>query len=283
MGRLAVIVALAGCGRIAFELSSVSDGGDASADASGDPDVAMTPCTWQPPAPLDSINLPTADEWGAWMSPDRLELIFTSDRGTSFDIYRSTRGSASAQFGTPQVLLATPAYEDNAYVSPDGQTIWYSSDTSGDFELYYAPRATPAAATLALSRPATIDEGPALTVDQLTLFWESGLQISRAERLSENDPWMVLGEVPELLSIAYECCVSIADDGTFVFVSDGYGEPTREIIMTHFDGTSFGPFERFELAGGDIADVFISRDARTILYSQHVGGGSADIFYTDCQ
>ena len=278
-----LLVLVSGCGRISFD--PLGDGG--LADDGGN-DGAAT-CQWGQASVLPIVNSASFD-WGMWMSSNRRELVFASSRGGNFDLYIATRSSTVNNFGSPTLFLSDPAYDDNPHVSADNIEFWYSSDRTGDQELWSGLRASAQAATPPFNRPGIDDEAPALSSDRRTLFFDStelgSRDIMRADRATVGSPWGTPALVPEVSSSGnFDCCPSEADDGTFVFVSAGFGNALQEVMISTHQGTTFSPPVVFAPASSNFAvhDAFITPDGKTILWSRDNGAANADIFYADCQ
>ena len=75
-------------------------------------------------AALAAVNTPGALEYAAALSPDERELFFTRLVGTQPTIYRATRASKDAAFGTPAPLGAITGFVDSRTPSADGQRVY---------------------------------------------------------------------------------------------------------------------------------------------------------------
>jgi Tol biopolymer transport system component len=92
---------------------------------------------------LKALNT-TLTEDTAWISPDGLRVYFSSNRGTSDDIWFASRVTRLAQFSSGQLLteLSTPSFRDQAPgLSADELDIFFSSarGTTG-FDIWHATR-----------------------------------------------------------------------------------------------------------------------------------------------
>lgn len=127
---------------------------------------------WNPPVSVGAVN--TLDiETDPAISADGLELFFSSNRPGigGHDIYRATRTSTAAAFGTPVLVveLSTAAGETSGHLTRDGLSFYFSR--SG--EIFRATRPTTVSAfgspvlDAALSTPGN-DVNPALAPDGLT-------------------------------------------------------------------------------------------------------------------
>ena len=90
------------------------------------------------------------NEYAIWINRDGLSAIVASDRTDlggpgKFDLYGTTRASASAAFGLPTLLpnVNTTDTETKPVVSPDGLQLYFSSDRPGagtGYDIYVATR-----------------------------------------------------------------------------------------------------------------------------------------------
>src|SRR5689334_12722318 len=100
----AVVLAVAGCGRIGFTSTSSAD--DAPGATDGIAADAFTPCTtWGPfgaPQKMPSVlQSASDDDWGPTPSADERELMFYSFRGGSSDIFVASRTALASSWSTP--------------------------------------------------------------------------------------------------------------------------------------------------------------------------------------
>lgn len=131
------------------------------------------------------VNGTTRDHF-PWLTPDRLGLLFMSDRtggqGRS-DIWLAERTTPTATFSTPRNLieLNTSAHEGAMTLSRDGLTIIFVSDReggSGDTDLWTATRARmsdafPTPTNLSAVNSSTQDDDPKLSNDGRELVFSS--------------------------------------------------------------------------------------------------------------
>lgn len=81
---------------------------------------------WGTPANLSTVNS-ASNDYSPQLSADRLTLWFDSTRSGSDDLYVATRGSPTADFGTPVPIseLNTAATEGDLWVSPDHRHMFF--------------------------------------------------------------------------------------------------------------------------------------------------------------
>jgi hypothetical protein len=84
-------------------------------------------------AALAAVNTSGALEYAAALSPDERELFFTRLVGTQPTIYRTTRVSKDAAFGTPAPLAAITGFVEAPTLSADGQRVYYHKRDGGRF------------------------------------------------------------------------------------------------------------------------------------------------------
>ncbi len=96
---------------------------------------------------------PGKDQYPAW-SPDGRDIVFASDRGGDYDLYRLTLGSAALQNLTNNLAQdASPAF------APDGTLLLFDSNREGNYELYVLDLST--LAVTRLTNNSVFDADPA--------------------------------------------------------------------------------------------------------------------------
>lgn len=153
---LAALLLLGSCGRRGELLGILggnrdgggADGPGAVADGSGvDTSVPEVPLADAPagdapgstaprfsmPRRIMAVSDPFAQDSDPTFTGDLLELIFTSDRNGSPDLWVSRRPSAADPWGPPVPVteLNGPAAEYGAAVSLDGLRLWFTTDRDG--------------------------------------------------------------------------------------------------------------------------------------------------------
>jgi hypothetical protein len=174
-----------------------SAGGTAGTAPSSDP-----PCTsWTvfgTPEPLTGFGL-TGNFWGPGLSSDGLTLYFSSDAGSSEDLYLATRSDRGTTFAAalPLSELNTTALESNPSLSADGLSMYFASarpGSVGDRDLMVATRpdpSSPFADPIWLSELNTAgrEQTPEVTQDQKTIVFSTEGELFIAERSSPTDPF----------------------------------------------------------------------------------------------
>lgn len=200
---------------------------------------------WGPPCDLGStVNGPNFNGT-PWISPNKLELYFTSNRvGGNYDVWVTTRATLEDDWGTP-VNLGAPvnsAGEEGCQsLSADGLELYLISDRPGGFggwDLWRASRATLAddwgtpvnlGPTINTS---AMENFPSISADGLLLFFAStrpgghgGLDLYMAKRATTEDPWAPpLNLGPIVNSGSHENAARISGDGSmFYFISNRPG------------------------------------------------------------
>jgi Tol biopolymer transport system component len=105
---------------------------------------------FEPPALVAELSVPAKTD-NPTLTADLLEIVFTSEREGSADIYGATRVQRDEPFGAPQRLdaVSSSGVEASPAVSADGLTLWFGSDRSGglgELDIWVATRAARAAA-----------------------------------------------------------------------------------------------------------------------------------------
>ncbi|MDB4953309.1 MAG: OmpA family protein [Myxococcales bacterium] len=97
---------------------------------------------WSPPAFVPELNSPASEDGGA-ISEDGFELVFTSTRSATKQIYTSRRFSRAGLWPAPvpETQLDSVGINFSAYLSPDRLTIYWSTNRAGTYDIYQAHRA----------------------------------------------------------------------------------------------------------------------------------------------
>jgi len=158
-GWLAGIVGVVslGAGCIGPNPVYVSEGAESSSGGGETSDAHTThmgpplPMPWRFGEPVALLGLNgDDDDTSPTLTPDRLELIFASDRDDGFDLYRSTRASLGQPWTPPERIaeLSSSADDASPRLSPDGLSIVFSSERSedGNADIFVSTRDSPHAA-----------------------------------------------------------------------------------------------------------------------------------------
>ncbi len=260
-----------GCGRVDFD--DRLDGGPADADC--------TFGSWSNPRPLTELSS-SADDYGPWLSPDRLTALWSSDISGAFQILTAQRATVLSPFAAPTVIpLGSDAYAD-PWLSPDGLTLWL--DRSPAASILSATRtsvsedfATPVVES-ELELPAGSSEvNPGLSLDQLTIAFDTlttPQHIYMATRASITDPFSAPQSPPSLDLGSENCCTSFSADRTFVLIGSDLATPGVQHIFQladNGDGTFGAPVEFAPTLvgndGTDDSDPYITPRGDAIIFA----------------
>ena len=261
-------------------------------------------CTYGPfgaPTPLAAVNS-ASTEWAADLSPNGLELFFSSDRAGGvggFDLYRATRASTADGFGqiTNIAELNTPGDEYGPALTHDALTLYFSStiaSSNSTLDIFVASRSAigepfgTASAVTELNSPAN-DDTPAVTADGLTMVLRSdrpgGLgsdDVYIATRATTADPFTVT-DLAAVDSGASDRGATISADGlTVVFGSQRTPDVGGYDLFIATRATRADDFSvpisipAVETNNND-DDADLSEDGSTLLYSTD-RSGSEDIW-----
>jgi hypothetical protein len=282
-GWIAVVTALGGCGRIGF--AAMPDG----------------PCVlgpWSTIQPIPELAGPGI-AYGGQITPDGLTLYFDSNRGGDEEIYVTHRPDRMSPFAPPQHLaeLGSPNFDGDATVAGDELELLFDRSVSGSMEILRTTRATTTAmwdppATIAI--PGSV-AGPALSVDGLTLFYNSVLDnVSEGEiyvttRVQRNDPFEPGVAVAVLDGMPNRGYASVSPDGLLLLFEVESGQNGHLELWQSTRASPSDPFvtpERIpELASGtDDSDPSITADLRELFFASARGTGTPALYVAsrDC-
>jgi Tol biopolymer transport system component len=168
---------------------------------------------------------------------DGLVLYFHSARGTSYDIYQSTRTDITSEFGAPVVVPAvnTSSVDEGPSIRPDGKVMYFMSNRSGQYLIYRSAVGAngfdaPVLITAMTASPGPGATGqPVVTDDDLTLFYtqfttETGQDIWEVTRASTDAEFANPHPVTELNTSSHEEPGWVSPDGCrMYFWSDRAG------------------------------------------------------------
>jgi len=167
------------------------------------------------------------------LSGDGLTLVFTSQRagGGNWDLYTTTRPSRAQPFPAPTQIteLATTNADWGPFLTSDGLSLYFIIGS----DLAYSQRAT---TTSPWNAPATMltnlntasnEFEPAVTSDELTMFWTSdrpdagigGLNVWTATRASKSDAFGAPAPVVELNTTGDDIPSWVSDDLCQMFLT----------------------------------------------------------------
>lgn len=160
------------------EATSASDAGsDTSAAGEGGVSCRDTDPFAMPEA-VPELNSP-ASELGVTLRADQLEVVFSTKRNGTYDLFGSTRASVDVPFPTPAPLLGSADAEQHPTLSRDGLTLIFVRNfrlvmrTRGSVTAPFGDETPLASLT---SNPPANDGDPALSADGDELFFASERQ-----------------------------------------------------------------------------------------------------------
>jgi Tol biopolymer transport system component len=249
---------------------------------------------------FQAVNTSSHSEWGAWLSPDTLELVFASDRDGTSGIYQALRATPSAAFDPPAklVLDPPPAFDGDPFVTDDDTQIWYSA-LYPDVDITAATRTGrdaafgPSVHQGPLNTSAA-ESDPELSHDLLTLYYTSSFNgskdiwVATRKRVEDQfDGGVVItalsGNLPSTAESGDSSPTVSADGLDLFFDSDRSGTVTNLYEATRTDATTpqftttrFAP----TMGTTDDGDPYLSRDGRMLVFHRF-GGTSRDLVYVE--
>lgn len=285
---LAIVVTLGACGRIGF------DGTSRTGDGGIDPDGIVSACTswgaFGTPQIVPELAS-NATDWAPSVSSDGKQMLFSSARAGTQDLYISTRSTPADDWSAPVPLpgLDTSSnQEDDPTMSNDLLEIYF-----GKNELRRATRSNASdpfgASDVIVPGSAAFElvQGPELSSDNLRLYFSAGASSSKLyvmERASLADEFTTFVEV-EIASTDDIGYPTLSSDGLELIVSQGVGSQDRDLFVSRRAsiGDPFpAPVPIAELASDDEDwDPELSADGTTLWFaSTRQPAVAQDIFVT---
>jgi len=276
MRRAVVALALTGCGRIAFDPLAGNGGTD--------PDGGMPVCTGpftnvQLVPPLNTATL----DWAPEESADGLTVYFGSNRTGDPELYRATRATRTAPWGTPIViseLVANGDEEDNPTLSDDELEIFY-----GRSNTYRTTRPTKAALwSTPVETVLTSGQGPFLSADGLTLYFTGftgGYDLFFITRPDRSSMFVQANAQPltSINTAGEDGWPYLTDDElTIYFSSDAAGSIDLWTATRANKTDPFAPAVLVEIVNSPATeyDAEISADGTTLWFASNRAGGMGD-------
>lgn len=156
-----------------------SDGGsEVRADAGDGGAYCRDTDPFSPPEPVPALNS-TASELGVTLRADQLEIVFSTKRNGTYDMFGATRASVDVPFPAPALLFGAADAEQHPTLSADGLTLIFVRN----FKLVMQTRGSNSAAfgnetvlSSLAATPTANDGDPALSADGEELFFVSERQ-----------------------------------------------------------------------------------------------------------
>jgi hypothetical protein len=177
-----------------------------------------------PASELTVVNMMQSNTFATSLSRDGRTLFLQSDRTGNYEIYTATRDTIATTFEMPAVVsnVNTAANDGDARILPDGSAMYLASDVGGDSDLYRAPLTGGGQ----FGRPDPIGElntaanewSPAITVDELTLFFARSEDIYVARRTTSADGFGEAIAVAELNTPAIDRPAAVSADGCTLWI-----------------------------------------------------------------
>jgi Tol biopolymer transport system component len=261
-----------------------------SGDGGAEVWVPFGPVTIHPA--LATANASQADPT---LTADELDLYFSSNPNTDWDIWLVQRASSTDLWGTPAKVdeLSSTSLDETPEVSADGLTIYLASDRPGGpagEHLWVSHRAT-RAGPWDPPEPVTDfvggdkDLSPTLQKDQLIMVFASlhgsDWDLYETTRASTSDPWGTPTPLTELNSPQFDWDPALYGEGTGVVfasrrlnTSNSLFYATRATVTDEFSA----PQPATELNVNGDGDPWLSDDGHHIVFDSRRGGGPTKIY-----
>jgi len=172
-------------------------------------------------APLASLNFAGADTWNVTLTGDALTAYFVTDQNAVNRMYKATRASSLASFGSQTQMPAPVVNGAQPFVRSDGQVLYYSDNSGTKGVVARTTLPGPAVTTVPLVVPGNHDLGiPVVNASDTLLYfavYDSGLidsyDIWMTSRATQNDAWGTPVAVTELDTSGFDVPSWISADG----------------------------------------------------------------------
>jgi hypothetical protein len=172
-------------------------------------------------AALASLNFNGADTWNVTLTGDGLTAYLVTDQNAADHMYKATRASSLASFGTPTLMPQPIVSGEQPFVRPDGQVLYYTDNSGTKARIARAVLSGPTVADLSITVPGNHDVGiPVVNASDTLLYfavYDQGVQDSydiwMTSRATPNDAWGTPVAVTELDTNGFDVPSWISADG----------------------------------------------------------------------
>lgn len=300
--RALCLLAIAGCGRYAFDPLADTGRHDGAIDMHLSDGMGLDcAAAWQAAtvtflAPVDITPFDTVGrDHDPVLLPDRLTMYFSSSRPGSVngddDVWRASRPSPDAPWDQlERVLSLSSELDEGAFFTRDDLRGWQSTERmggEGNSDLWLATRTT-TTEPFTLSQPtlASInDNAPQfdawVSLDQLRLYYSVNGILLVSERALPSDPWPAPTNVAgaDIGNGAYDPTLT-ADELALVFTADDVDSLRDIYVATRPSRTApFGPRLRLpiSISGAYDYDAWLSADACEVYWASDRGRSIGDL------
>ena len=267
------------------------DGMPTDGDGALPPDVMLG--SWTAPVEIVELNSGFGDDDPS-LTADLLEIFWGSRRGgNDEDIWRATRSSPTATWGSLQVVapLSSMDTETTMKITSDGMAIYFTRDAMSTIDIWAAARRAPGStvwdsiARVDALSTASPDYGPHVRADLLRVVMCRGATVAdehllEAERSNLVDAWSGASRIAELdESGISECDPMEPRPNVLYFASNRTADNNYDIYRTERASASapwgaIVPVTAVNAFDADDRDPWVSADERFMVFSSTRMGNS---------
>jgi len=236
---------------------------------------------WTAPTKVPGVNSSMGEDDPSG-TPDRLTIVFTSNRNGTDDIFLGTRPNTTASFVVAPLdtLNSVNASENSPEISADGTTIYFTSDrvTAGSGDVYVSHKigGTWSMPALVTELSTGQDESDvAISPDELTAMVARAGKLMIATRSTTTGAFSAPADVPSLAVPGNDAAApSITNNADAVYFHAG---SVRDLYYAKRSGNAYtapAPISELNTAMRDDGP-FVSADEHHLMY-----GHTGDIYET---
>ncbi|HEX4517205.1 MAG TPA: hypothetical protein VH054_26855 [Polyangiaceae bacterium] len=141
-------------------------------------------------APRASLDFSGADTWNVTLTADGLTAYVVTDQNAADHMYKATRASSLASFGTPTLMPSSIVKGEQPFVRPDGLVLYFSDKSGPKGQVAHAVLSGPTVTDLPLVVAGNLDLGIPVVNAGDTLLYFAVYDASNANSTNTYDIWM---------------------------------------------------------------------------------------------
>lgn len=222
---------------------------------------------------LADLCADNADDQDPTMTGDMLEIVWSSDRASGYELWRATRPTRAAPWSSPALVanVNSASVEQSPELSRDGLTLYFTSDRDGNYDVWVTSRASRsdsfgAPVKVAVLSSAAHEENVAVTNNVAVVDRQAASRdLFISPRASSTDPWSPPEPIAEVNTSAHDGSPFLDDDLRTLYFHRAYPHQIYVTTRPTADDAWREPLP--VLSPGD-SDPWLAPDGETLLFTR---------------